>query len=229
MAELFAIDLERDSLHRQLGGGIPKGSLILITGDTGAGKSALCQRMTYSLLKHGYTVTYISSELTTKSFIEQMNSLDYPVKPYLLSKNLLYVPVFPLITRAESRPFVERLLSEPRLFDTDVSIIDTLSSLLRSSSEAEALLAIQHFRRVASRNKAVMITADPTELDLKTLQRLRTHADIYIDLQIDMSEGSIQHLMVVRRFLQAQARVGNVVGFRIEPGLGLILDITTVA
>jgi len=58
-----------------LGGGFPKGSLIMIDGASGSGKSALCQRFSYGLLDNKNTVTYVSTQLTTQNFIRQMKSL----------------------------------------------------------------------------------------------------------------------------------------------------------
>ena len=56
--ELYHFDLERDGLHRNLAGGIPKGSTILLEGDYGSGKSVVSQRLAYGFLTHEYSVTY---------------------------------------------------------------------------------------------------------------------------------------------------------------------------
>ncbi len=45
----------------------------------------------------------MSTELTTKGFIDQMKSLDYPIVKHLLSGDLLFVPVYPLIGKAIPR------------------------------------------------------------------------------------------------------------------------------
>ena len=94
---LLRIDIERDSLHRQLGGGIPKGTTMVMSGRFGTGKSAVSQRLSYGFLRHGHTVTYITTELTTKGFIDQMESLDYPVREDMMEGRLTIIPVFPLI------------------------------------------------------------------------------------------------------------------------------------
>ncbi len=42
---IFSIGLDdRDRLNKELGGGIPTGSIVLMEGDYGAGKSAISQR-----------------------------------------------------------------------------------------------------------------------------------------------------------------------------------------
>ena len=76
----FSIDIERDELDTNFGGGLPKSSLILVEGPDGAGKSLLCQRIIHSLLENGQKMTYISTELNTLDFINQMESLNYSVQ-----------------------------------------------------------------------------------------------------------------------------------------------------
>lgn len=49
-------------LDRVLGGGIVEGSLVLVGGDPGIGKSTLLLQMCYNLAKNGNSVLYISGE-----------------------------------------------------------------------------------------------------------------------------------------------------------------------
>lgn len=51
-----------DELDRVLGGGIVEGSLVLVGGDPGIGKSTLLLQMCYNLSAHGRKVLYISGE-----------------------------------------------------------------------------------------------------------------------------------------------------------------------
>ncbi len=84
MVQLHKIDLDRDALGRSIGGGIPKSSLILVEGKDGSGKSIFVQRIVYGLLKQNTSVTYLSTELNTMGFVEQMSSLDYNVTDYVI-------------------------------------------------------------------------------------------------------------------------------------------------
>jgi len=226
--EQISVEVERDGLGRFLGGGIPRGTMMLVTGENGAGKSALCQRLVYSFLLHGAEVTYISTEMATKGFSDQMRSLDYAVDDHLLSKALTFVPVFPMIKGHLPGHYLGRLLTEPRLFERDVTVIDCLSTMLRNEDEESLFRAIRYFKDVASRNKLVVLTADPADVRDSMNQIMRSASDIFIDVVVDTSEGMIEHLLYIRRFLMARNRVGQITGFRIEPGVGLILDITRV-
>ena len=78
--DLYSLGLEdRDRLNKELGGGIPPGSIVLVEGAYGAGKSVTSQRFLYGICQEGNTVTYLSTEFTTSGFIQQMHSLDYDV------------------------------------------------------------------------------------------------------------------------------------------------------
>ena len=68
------------------------GSLTLIEGDSGAGKSVLSQQMIRGCLDNGYKLTLFSSENTVKSLAKQMQSLNLGILDYLLLGRLRMVP-----------------------------------------------------------------------------------------------------------------------------------------
>lgn len=231
MADLYKFEIDRDGLHRQLGAGIPKGSIALLEGKYGAGKSAILQRLTYGFLKNGVTVTYISTELTTKGFIEQMRSLDYPITPYLLNKDLLYIPVFPLIGEPMPRGgFLDKLMDTQQLYEREVTVIDSFSSLVKADLRGQrAIQVLAFFKKLAGLNRTVMLSCDPVDLDDKTLAPLRSDSDIYMSISMGSIEGSTVRALNVNRFGSSSEPVGDAIGFRIEPKIGFIIDITTVA
>ena len=61
-ADTDRIKTEICELDRVLGGGIVEGSLVLVGGDPGIGKSTLLLQMCYNLAKNGNSVLYISGE-----------------------------------------------------------------------------------------------------------------------------------------------------------------------
>jgi flagellar protein FlaH len=231
VADQYKFEIERDGLHRNLGAGFPKGSVGLLEGKYGAGKSAIMQRFTYGFLQNGVTVTYISTELTTKGFIEQMKSLDYSITPYLLNRDLLYVPVFPLIGEAIPRQhFLDKLMDTRELYEREVTIVDTFSSLVKADLRGQrAIQAMAFFKKLAGLNRTVLLSVDPVDIDEKTLAPLRTDSDIYLTISMGTIEGSTVRALNVNRFGGSLEPVGDSIGFRIEPKIGFIIDITTVA
>jgi len=71
---------EEDGFAQRFGQAIPDGSLVLLEGEEGTGKSIFCQRFCFSFLKNGYTCSYISTQYTVKTFLRQVTSVGYDMK-----------------------------------------------------------------------------------------------------------------------------------------------------
>jgi len=147
----------------------------------------------------------ISTQLTTKGFINQMYSLDYPVAPHLLKNRLLYIPVLPLIKSSKDRiDFIERLMGAEALFENKVIIIDTISALIKQS-------------------------ADSNDLDSNINSQFISASDLYFTLKVRPLGNEIKRTLVVNKFTNARSPVGSIVGFRIEPKVGLVVEIASVS
>lgn len=224
------ITLPRDELSRNLGGGIPKNSILLIEGQDGAGKSILVQRFTYSLLLNNMSATYISSELNTISFIDQMESIDYDVKHYLLNEDLLFIPMFPLLGNTTlSQNFMNRLLTTEELFRNDVIIFDTLSFLMIKNkiSENECFDLINVLKKFASLGKTIVFNVDPDHLNATFLTLLRSVSDIYFKLNIKDFAGMTVRQISIPRFKRPQNNYQVNIPFKVESGKGLRIEIAS--
>jgi len=228
---LFKFQLEGDGLHRSISNGIPGGTLMLMEGTDGSGKSILCQRLCYGFLLNGFSVTFISTELTTKDFLDQMKSLNYPVIDFLLEEKLLFVPVFPMVGRIRDRKdFLTRFMRAQELFTTDIIVVDTFSSLIYEELDATNVIeALSFLKKVISRNKTVILTIDPEVISKEFLHHFRSSSAVYFQLLQTIDEGQQVNRIMIKRFLKAEGQVGNIVGFRVVPGAGLIVDITAVS
>jgi flagellar protein FlaH len=231
MPELYKIELERDGLHRNLGGGFPKGAIVVMMGKYGAGKSAVSQRLLYGFLKNGHSATIVSTEFTTKAFLDQMKSLDYNVVNYLLNRELMFIPVYPLIGRAISREdFLGRLMNSKQLYERDIIFVDTFSSLVKNDIDEErALQCLAFFKKLAGMNKTLILTVEEGELPDSIMAPFKSDADIFLTLQTRIIEGTTSRSIFVNRYVQSVSPIVEVTGFRIEPKVGFIIDITTVA
>ena len=231
MADIYRIELERDGLHRNLGGGFPKGSIVLLEGEHGSGKSAVCQRLLYGFLKNNNTVTLVSTEFTTKGFIAQMKSLNYNVVDYMLAKSFLFIPVYPIVGQSRNREdFLGRLLTAEALFERDIIIIDTLSSLVKYDIDVERTLeTIAFFKKLAGRNKTIIITMDKNDMSDELMERFRSDSDVFLEIRKTIIEGSTTRSIVVKRFTGCTEPIIEVTGFRMESKVGFIIDITTIA
>ena len=223
--EFFSVELARDELNTYFGGGIPKNSLILVEGKDGSGKSILCQRISYALLKSGVTITYISTELNTLDLIKQMESLKYSIKDYLLNKQLLFITMTPFLGNVKfEENFLEKIMNTKKLFESDVLILDTLSFLLIKKGDSESVYyhIMNFFRKLNNLNKTVLFTIDPTYLDDKFLTLLRNVVDIYITMKF--GNENIRNIEV-KRFKRPQDVYKSLIPFRVEPKEGLVIEI----
>ena len=73
----FPFVVETDSLADSMGLRLPNRSLYLLQGKVGAGKSLIAQRLIHGMVQNGVKVLVITTELTTRGWIEQMESIGY--------------------------------------------------------------------------------------------------------------------------------------------------------
>ncbi|MFP4112163.1 MAG: ATPase domain-containing protein [Candidatus Woesearchaeota archaeon] len=231
MAKLMSIDLTRDELGRTIGGGIPPNSLILLEGQEGAGKSAITQRIVYGLLKNEYTVCYISTELNTMGFVEQMASLDYGVTDYLLFEKVLFMPMFPYLGKRGLAPnFVDQFMRSKVLFDKDFIVFDTFSFLLMHSQMDEKKLFqfMSFLKKVNSLGKTMLFTVDKSHLvDPKFTTLLKSICDLYWTVETQMSAGQLVRVIKFHRFKRVGDKILPGLPFKIEPGKGFAIEIAS--
>ena len=226
--DYFSINLERDELNRYFGGGIPKNSLILFEGVDGAGKSILCQRFTYALLKNEIDVTYISSELNTLDFIKQMDSINYSVSKEILDQRLMFITMVPFLGTVKfEEDFLEKIMSSAKLFEKEVIIFDTLSFLLikKDAGEEVYYTIMNFFRKLNNLNKTVIFTVDPMHLDDKFLTLLRSMADLFIQIELGTFAGETSRVLAIKRFKRPKDMFIDKIAYRVEPKEGLIIEI----
>mgnify|MGYP001023974033 CR=1 FL=1 len=226
--DLFNIHLEQDELAVKLGGGIPRGSTVLIEGAEGSGRSALCQRILYGLLSNGHSATFVSTELTLRDFIDQMYSLEYKIGDRMIDGSLQYFPVYPLIGHSRCRgDFLDKLMSSPHLYSKDVLFIDSLTTLTKDSlTEASCIGLMGFFKKQMKLDKTIIMTADES---CRAADPIRQAADVYLSIKMKPSGQEIVRTVYTIRYQRAKHRVDDMMRIRIEPGIGLVIEITEVS
>ncbi|NLI73461.1 MAG: AAA family ATPase [Euryarchaeota archaeon] len=226
--ELLNIHLDIDELSLRLGGGIPRGSIVLIEGPLGSGRSVLCQRILYGLLANHQSATYVSTELTMRDFIDQMTSLGYDISRHIMSRALQFFPVYPLIGQASSRVnFMDRLIDSPILYEKDVLFVDSLSTLTKDTLDEQSCIRLVGFMKRAMKLQKTMILT--IEEGFPGMDPLRQAADIYMTLNMRASSHDIVRSMHMKRYQRARGQLDDIILFRIEPGFGLVIEITEVS
>lgn len=238
----YRFHLERDELQDRLGGGLPHGALVVVEGEFGTGKSILLQRVVYGLLKNGARVSYVSTELTTLHFIEQMHTLDYPVEEFIFNRSLLFLPVYPVLGfRGKKTDLMDRLLNAKKMYDSDVVCIDAFSAIVKdwwrsvgaTMDETEKTGRIEDalylFKLLNAKGKTVVLTFQPGDVPDDISAVLKGAADAYLTTKLDSVGGVVSRSIFVRRFGRAEKAVADIIPFRVEPKTGFIVEIKSVS
>ncbi len=230
MEALLKIQIPNDELHRRLGGGIPSGSIILIEGDRGTGKSILSQRLLYGLLRNGHAASYVSSQYTTPEFINQMESLGYSVIRDLIKHNLLFVSLYPLLVGVSEREkFLPRFLGESRIWGREVIIIDAISSILpKEMKEEELRLLTMHLKKMSSLGKVIMMTVNPQDIEGNILRILEEISSMLVRLNVKTFGGDLKNSATIVKYNNAMGIFQKIIPFRVEPKVGFIVEIAAV-
>ncbi|MFP4626580.1 MAG: ATPase domain-containing protein [Natronomonas sp.] len=247
---LLSLGLEdHDRLNKELGGGISAGSIVLIEGDYGAGKSAISQRFTYGFCEEDVTVTYLSTELTIGGFVDQMHSLSYDVVDHLLGERLLFLHADLDSSALQSgsgdngssrRELLNRLMDAEAMWQADVIILDTFDAILRNDPKFEALVrqneerqaaleVISFFRDLISNGKVVILTVDPSTVGEDAIGPFRAIADVFLELEMVEVGNDVRRQISVKRFAGMGEQVGDTVGYSVRAGTGIVIESRSVA
>ena len=226
----YEFTLEQDSLANAMGARLPNRSLWMVQGEVGGGKSLVSQRLIFGLLENGSKILVITTELTTRGWIELMESIGYPVTEHIASGRLLIFSRFGVIAESKEGVDLFDVLESEAIEKSDVVVVDSASALMPTGLDStEQLIALQKLRRVCSDSRSILLTIDPSEMDEKLLHKLRSSCEVLLDLNAGFVGGEIKRTIVVTRFLRAAGPVQASVGWRVEPYMGFIVDITAVS
>lgn len=246
-AKLYSLGLDdHDRLNKELGGGIPTGSIVLVEGEYGAGKSAFSQRFSYGLCREGLSVTYLSTELTISGYLEQMHSLSYDVVSDILDERLLFLNAKLDAGGAfsdgdsERKELLTRLMDAEAMWEADVIVIDTFDAILRNDPTFEALVRqnderqaaleiISFFRNLISEGKVIVLTVDPTTLADDAIGPFRAIADVFLELEMIEVGNEVRRQVSVKRFAGMGGQVGDSIGYSVRSGTGIVIESRSVA
>lgn len=233
----YSIGLEgRDRVNHAIGSGLPEGSLVLLEGETGAGKSVMVSRFVYGLCEEATAVTAVSTEGAVSRYVDQMHSLSYDIVEHLLADRLRYfhAPV------DSDRPLLPPLFEAGGLWANDVLAVDGFGRLCRNDPTFGATLGSgeedRAMERVVSRldqplaaGRLAILTVDPATLTERALRPLRGAADVYLELHSETIGQEIRKKALVRRFAGMARPVDDTIGFSVQQGRGIVIESRTIA
>ncbi len=206
-------------LDSKMGGGIPVGSLTLIEGSSGSGKSVLAQQITWGSLKEGFRLALFTSENTVKSLVRQMQSLDLDILDFLLLGRLRVYPM-ELAHLKEQAPAVV-LEAIRQTTDCEAVIIDSLTSALASLSAEASLRFFEECKRLCATGKTILIILHNQVVSADVLVRMRSMCDAHLQLRTVDDGKRVLKMLEVSKVRGGGSATGAIISFDVEPGWGM--------
>tara|TARA_A200000159_G_scaffold103812_1_gene96526 strand:- start:735 stop:1433 length:699 start_codon:yes stop_codon:yes gene_type:complete len=224
----YQFGIIQDSLANSMGAAIPNRSLGIISGEIGSGKSLICQRLAFGFVQNGVKVAYVTTELTTRGWLEQVGSIGYNMDNNIDDGKFLLISSFGVLAEEiEEHVDLLEVLSSPGVQEAQVIIIDRASQLISPDSNAKHLLSV--LRKFNSQGRTVLLTIDNHEVDSRLIREMKNSAELVLDLETATVGGDTVRTIAVTRFLRAAGPTQGRIGWKVMPQMGFIVDITAVS
>ncbi|MEM2856617.1 MAG: ATPase domain-containing protein [Candidatus Nitrosocaldaceae archaeon] len=219
------ISTGNEEVDRQLGGGLPIPSLILIEGDHGSGKSVVTAQFMHGLLKDNMKILLIS-ENSIKEYINKMKTIQYDFALHFLNNRLSILPlhVYGVKWSKEQSKFLLPVIGRYISVNSsrfDVIVIDSFSLLTMYASNESILDFLSRCKHMVSNNKTLIITIHNRSLMDDIATRVRSASDCYIRLKSVNVAGRDVKSMEIVKLVGAQSKVTSQFAFEIDPSFGI--------
>jgi flagellar protein FlaH len=211
-------------VDEKLGGGIPVGSLGLIEGHSDAGKSILCQHLTYGALSvSDLSVAYYTTENTVKSLVAQMDSLNLFILDHFLMDRLR---VYPLTLRGEEENTEGRFRLLLNHFDRlpgyfKLIIVDSITLLVAHSDQVANVDFFSACKKLCDQGRTILLVAHSYAFDEEVLSRCRSLCDAHFRIRLEQMGDRLVKSLEVLKVRGADRPTGEVVTFEVEPKIGM--------
>jgi flagellar protein FlaH len=210
-------------IDKKMGGGIPEGSLILIEGQSNAGKSVVTQQLLNGALNSGFRCVLYTTENTPQSLFRQMASLDLDVTDFFLLGALnVYRAPAALDPETAAHVFDEMLQHLASLEGRfDVVFVDSLTSFVSQVPEQATLSFLTRAKEFCDRRVTIFFTIHSYAFEESMFIRMRSLCDAHLKLRVQEVGDQLMKVLEVAKVRGAEKSTGNIVNFDVEPGLGM--------
>ena len=207
------------ALDNKLGGGIPLGSLTLIEGTSGAGKSVLAQQMMHGSLESGYTLALFTSENTVRGLVKQMQSLGLDIMSYLMLGKFRIYPIE--VSQLGKEAPLTLLRAMKNETSRDMIFVDSLTSSIPSSSDKEVLNFFEESKKICGGGTTVITVVHSHGLSRELRTRIRSLCDAHLQLRTEQVGSKMIKTLEATKIRGADRTTDNIVSFEVEPGWGI--------
>lgn len=223
---LTTVSTGNEELDLRLGGGLPFPAIVVIEGDNGTGKTALCCQFVYGLTSNGKKALYITTENSIKGLLDQARNINIDlITPYI--KGLLTLVPAHLEGikwgKRGVRELTELLMEFIRVrskgFDT--VILDSMTLLLNYVSANQLYDLITVFRRVVKEGKLAIVTLHSKVVKEEVMKVLIASSDVYLRLFLTELGGRAVKAMNIIKIRGAPTLAETVIAFDVDPAFGI--------
>ena len=215
------IETGNDELDKKMGGGIPTQSLTLIEGEPDAGKSVLTQHMVWGSLKNHLSVSAFTTENTTRSLINQMQSLNLDILDYFLLSRLRIYPLDAKRMNQTLHGTILPMIGRCMKAGVDLVTLDSLTYYATQSTVDEVISFFQECKTYADKGLSVVCSAHSYAFDENSLSRVSAMCDAHLRLRKETMGSRMINILEVAKVRGAAMKTGNIISFDVEPGLGI--------
>jgi flagellar protein FlaH len=210
-------------IDKKMGGGIPEGSLILIEGESNAGKSVVSQQLTYGALNSGARVAFYTTENTSRSLLRQLASLSLDVTDFFLLGALNIYPVPAAMSPEAAETAFDKLIHHFQRIEGkfDIIFIDSLTSFVSQVGESATLTFMTSIKRFCDDNMTIFLTIHTAAFDEQMFSRMRSLCDAHLRLRVEEMGDQLVKVLEVAKVRGAAKTTGNIITFDVDPGLGM--------
>lgn len=218
-----AISLGQIEIDDKMGGGLPPGSLTLIEGQSGAGKSVLAQQLICSSLNSQYNVKLFTTENTVKSLIKQMDSLNLDITDYFLLSKLKIHPLKVERDQRDTKDLLKllfRAIQRERHYS--LVVLDAITCFVNYDNvDGSVITFFEDCRSLCDEGMTIISVIHSHAQDTNTMMRLRSACDCNLRLRIEQMGDQLVKMLEVSKVRGAQKNTGNIISFDIEPKWGI--------
>ncbi|MEX2246976.1 MAG: ATPase domain-containing protein [Dehalococcoidia bacterium] len=210
-------------IDKKMGGGIPEGSLILIEGQSNAGKSVVTQQLVNGALESGCRCALFTTENTPRSLFRQMESLSLDVSDFFLLGAFNVYPVPAAMTEGAATGVFDMLIQHIAALHGkfDIIFVDSITSFVSQVPENATLSFLSALKRFCDENMTIFMTIHSYAFDEGMFIRMRSICDAHLRLRVEEVGDQLVKVLEVAKVRGAEKTTGNIITFDVEPGLGM--------
>ncbi len=226
-ASSVTISSGSDHIDRALLGGIPLGSLTLLEGATGTGKTVICQHLAYGALMAEMGVAFYVQGITPSDLVKNMMSLGLDVTPNMKEGQFLIYELEDF-DRGGLTQLMAHIKELP--WDMNVIIFDPLTRLVTEAGFNDSMSFFMECKSECRLAKAILISLHTVSFDPEMLGRLNALFSTHLSLRTEgVTRGlsmATLNVIDVTKVKDTHLKRTASIFFEVDPELGRSMNMS---